>query len=68
MAFKITAGVMFAFMSGTLIESLVKQRVRASILSYYDRYESPYAYWFAVLCQAFGAFSGLVMVVWAFLI
>ena len=66
MAFKITAGVMFSFMSGILIESLVKQRVRASILSYYYRYES--LYWFAVSCQAFGAFSGLIMVVWAFLI
>lgn len=63
MAFKITASIMFAFMSGILIQSLVRQRVRASILSYYYRYESPYAYWFAVSCQALGAFSGLILVV-----
>ena len=68
MAFKIVASLMFSFMSGILIQSLVRQRARASIVSYYYRYESPYAYWFTVFGHAFGAFLGLIMVVWAFLI
>ncbi len=68
MAFKITACVMLALISGILIQSLVTQRVSASYSSYYYRYQNPFSYWFVVFCQSVGAVSGVFLVLWAFLI
>lgn len=68
MGFKIFASFMFIYLSGVLIQSIVKRRAQVYMSSFVHRDQNPFEYWFTVATQGFGAFCGLIMVLWAFLV